>query len=154
MFSAGRDARGEPRAWRRFVCPAALVCAGLLSTTLACQLGSTPRRPTGPVRLSIGYWDPRVYDRDSSHGGVAGLLSLLEDERLISSDRDGRFKAALVERWENSADGLTWSIFLRPNLRFQNGAPFDAAAVAASLNNLISQPMRRPGMRDVLRVEP
>jgi peptide/nickel transport system substrate-binding protein len=150
MFTTARDARGGPRVLGRFVCLVSLACAGLLSTTLACQLGST-RRPSGPIRLSIGYANPRLYD--SSSFGIGGLLSLLDDERLVYADRDGRFKAALAERWERSADGLTWSIFLRPNLTFQSGAPADASAVAALLNNLISRPTRRPGLRDVERVE-
>jgi peptide/nickel transport system substrate-binding protein len=151
MFTTGRAARAEPRARGHFVYLAALACIGLLSGTLACQFGSKPRRSTGPVRLSIGWANPRL--DDPAIGGLPVLLALLEDERLVHTDPEGHFEAALAEHWDVSADRLTWSLFLHPGLAFQNGAPFDAAAVAAILNGQLGRPTTRPGMRDVQQVE-
>ncbi len=65
---------------------------------------------------------------------------------------DGRFSAALAERWEQSPDGLTWRVYLRRGLRFHNGAPLDAAAVATSVRAAMG-PAARPGLRNVLSVE-
>jgi peptide/nickel transport system substrate-binding protein len=39
---------------------------------------------------------------------------------------------ALAESWEASADGLTWTFHLRPNVTFHDGTPFDAKAVELS----------------------
>ena len=36
---------------------------------------------------------------------------------------------ALATRWEMSADGLTWTFFLRQGVRFHDGTPLDAVAV-------------------------
>jgi peptide/nickel transport system substrate-binding protein len=37
---------------------------------------------------------------------------------------------ALAERWQVSADGTVWTFTLRPNIKFHDGNPCDAAAVA------------------------
>ena len=37
-----------------------------------------------------------------------------------------RFLNAVAERWENSADGLTWTFHLRPNAQWSNGDPVTA----------------------------
>jgi peptide/nickel transport system substrate-binding protein len=39
-----------------------------------------------------------------------------------------RVAPALAERWETSADGLTWTFHLRPGVSFSDGAPFTALA--------------------------
>jgi len=36
---------------------------------------------------------------------------------------------ALAEKWTVSADGTVWTFTLRPNVKFHDGTPFDAAAV-------------------------
>ncbi|MEP7359745.1 MAG: ABC transporter substrate-binding protein, partial [Anaerolineales bacterium] len=40
--------------------------------------------------------------------------------------------AALADRWEASADGITWTFHLRSGVQFSDGTPFDAEA--AQLN--------------------
>ena len=43
----------------------------------------------------------------------------------------------LAERWETSADGLTWTFHLVGNARFHNGDPVDAAAVKFSFERAL-----------------
>jgi peptide/nickel transport system substrate-binding protein len=47
-------------------------------------------------------------------------------------DNPARIVPWLAERWESSADGLTWTFRLVPNARFHNGDPVDAEAVRYS----------------------
>jgi len=43
---------------------------------------------------------------------------------------------ALAERWEVSADGRTWTFYLRKGVRFHDGAPFNADAVLFNIDRL------------------
>jgi ABC-type transport system substrate-binding protein len=55
--------------------------------------------------------------------------------RAAGSDQplDVRVEPWLAERWESSADGLTHTFHLRPNLTWSDGAPFTSADVLFSL---------------------
>lgn len=43
----------------------------------------------------------------------------------------------LAESWESSADGLTWTVKLKPNLTFQDDTPCDATAVKWSFDRFL-----------------
>ncbi len=60
------------------------------------------------------------------------VMWLLYD-RLTQLSADGaRMEPALAERWEQSADGLTYTFALRRHVMFHDGTPFDAHAVKIS----------------------
>lgn len=60
------------------------------------------------------------------------VMWLLYD-RLTQLSADGaRMEPALAERWEQSADGLTYTFTLRRNVVFHDGTAFDAHAVKIS----------------------
>ena len=60
------------------------------------------------------------------------VMWLLYD-RLTQLSADGsRMEPALAERWEQSADGLTYTFTLRRNAVFHDGSPVDAQAVKVS----------------------
>ncbi len=48
-------------------------------------------------------------------------------------------RPALAERWETSPDGLQWSFHLRPGVKFHDGTPFDAAAVAFTFHRFLDE---------------
>ncbi len=51
-------------------------------------------------------------------------------ESLLEYKRDStEVVPGLAERWETSADGLTWKLALRRNVKFHDGTPFNAEAV-------------------------
>ncbi|MFN0114258.1 MAG: ABC transporter substrate-binding protein [Paracoccaceae bacterium] len=56
--------------------------------------------------------------------------SLIYD-RLVEQDADQSFHPHLATSWEEAADGMSWTFKLHPGVKFHDGTPFDAAAVAA-----------------------
>lgn len=52
-------------------------------------------------------------------------------------DSDERFTPGLATEWSASDDGTTWTFDLRPNVRFHDGTPFNAAAAKASIERTI-----------------
>lgn len=54
-------------------------------------------------------------------------------DTLFSVDEKLRVRPQMVDRWDTSADGLTWTFRLRSGLAFHDEAPVTAADVVASL---------------------
>ena len=69
---------------------------------------------------------------DPSHAtdGLSLLVSMEVLENLVTF-KAGSFDivGALATAWHSSPDGLTWTFTLRPNAKFTDGTPADAAAV-------------------------
>lgn len=51
-------------------------------------------------------------------------------DNLLSLDEDGRAVGWLAEDWSVSPDNLTWTFTLKPGVKFTDGTPVDAEAVA------------------------
>jgi peptide/nickel transport system substrate-binding protein len=138
--SIGRAARG----W--FVPFLALALAGVLTLPGACRQAVSASTP--PVRLAIGYADTKT-----GAVSVGVIVSLLEDEQLVKTGRDGRPQVTIAERWEQSPDGLRWRFHLRPGLKFQDGTPLDANLVAAGLRRDLADYRTFAGVRDITEIE-
>lgn len=57
-------------------------------------------------------------------------------ETLTKADSDGQAQGLLATDWEVSDDGLTYTFNLRPDVKFSDGTPFNAAAVKWSLDRI------------------
>ena len=55
--------------------------------------------------------------------------NLLLYDGLVLHDFQMKIRPALAERWETSADGLTWTFHLKKNVKFHCGAPLTAQDV-------------------------
>lgn len=126
-------------------CVAVLACAAsAIWGASACRTTTPVSSRPAPVRLAIGYAGPgRI-----SGVGARALGYLITSERLVQFRRDGRIEPSLAERWEQSADGLTWRFLLRPNLTFHDGKPIDAEVSARHV-----RACRVAGCRDIASVE-
>jgi peptide/nickel transport system substrate-binding protein len=60
-------------------------------------------------------------------------------EGLTKRGKDLGIEPGLAERWEISEDGLTWRLFLRKNVKFHNGNPFNADDVIFSATRVRAQ---------------
>jgi len=54
-------------------------------------------------------------------------------ETLLEADANGNPLPALAEKWDVSADGKRWTFDIRPGVKFHDGTPLTAKAVAHSL---------------------
>ena len=104
-----------------FACVAAV--AALSGPAFAQKKGGTL---TVGVELDIPGFDPLkvgVYDT-SANMAAATML-----ETLTALGDDGKAKPRLALSWTNSDDYKTWTFKLRPDVKFHDGTPFNAAAV-------------------------
>lgn len=74
--------------------------------------------------------EPTGYNRYVDATAAADLVSLLSHARLVRINRaTDELEPALAERWISSADSLTYTLTLRPGVRFSDGSPLSSADV-------------------------
>jgi peptide/nickel transport system substrate-binding protein len=74
--------------------------------------------------------EPAGYNRYLEATAPADLLALLTHGRLVTVDRaTDQLQPALAESWTQSPDGVTYTLKLRNNVQFSDGAPFTSADV-------------------------
>jgi peptide/nickel transport system substrate-binding protein len=61
-------------------------------------------------------------------------------ESLVSLDNNLQPQPLLAESWTQSDDKLSWTFKLRKGVKFQDGTPFDAAAVVTNVERLRKHP--------------
>ena len=78
------------------------------------------------LELDIPGFDPlKVGVYDTSQNIAAALLL----ETLVKLDDSGKAVPSLAVSWSHSDDFKTWTYKLRPDVKFHDGTPFNAAAV-------------------------
>lgn len=76
-------------------------------------------------------FDPAAYQNASWQGMRWGIT-----ETLFKFNDDSSISPCLADTYETSEDHKTWTFHIRDNVKFSNGNPCDAQAVADSLNRL------------------
>ena len=61
---------------------------------------------------------------------AANIAASLIFDTLVSLDNDGKAKPKLALSWSSSDDFRVWTFKLRPDVKFHDGTPFNAQAVA------------------------
>ena len=93
-------------------------------------LAEAQDKPKRGGTLTIG----RNHDADTLYPGRSTGLSaiatnLLLYDGLVLHDFQMKIRPGLADKWETSADGLTWTFHLRKNVKFHCGAPLTAQDV-------------------------
>ncbi|HEU4842394.1 MAG TPA: ABC transporter substrate-binding protein, partial [Ilumatobacteraceae bacterium] len=79
------------------------------------------------------FWDPVT----SPSGYTITWLGLVYD-RLVHNAPDGSLIPGLATSWEYADDGSSVTFHLREGVTFQDGTPFDAAAVKTNIDRAIT----------------
>jgi 4-phytase/acid phosphatase/peptide/nickel transport system substrate-binding protein len=79
------------------------------------------------MELDISGFDPLKVGVFDSAGMIGARLIF---DTLTSLDDNGKAVPSLALSWSSSEDYKTWTFILRPNVRFHDGTPYNAQAVA------------------------
>ena len=91
-----------------------------------------PASSGGAFRFAYPIGPSRFDPHRSTVGQDIRIFTLVYD-RLVHYDETGTLIPGLAESWEFSDDGLQLTMKLREGVLFQDGTPFDAAAVKANI---------------------
>ena len=144
--AATGDNASAGRLWRQ----RAVVLAGYLALAVVAGLlppwvtgtaaADAAGKPTGELRLAmagIGNMRPAPW-QETAFG--KGYMTLLYDF-LVGTNADGSLSTAngVAERWEMSADGRTWTFWLRQGIKFHDGSDLTAEDAKWSLE-MVTKP--------------
>jgi len=113
------------RTSRRVLAP--LLAAGLVLTSIPSGAPDASVQPLKPViRFGVNRaaqnLDPVTQDTNAD---IWVVMQIYQQLVRVNVNGDG-FEPDLAERWRASADGRTWTFFLRKNARFSTGDPVKA----------------------------
>lgn len=116
-----------------------------LATTAALSAGDTPQRG-GTLIIGVPNTQKNlnsaIYHRTMS--GQLISINLFDGLLRISKFGDGKFTPVLAKSWDISADGLTYTLHLRDDVKWHDGKPFTSADVKFSIME-VSRPHHATG---------
>jgi peptide/nickel transport system substrate-binding protein len=112
--------------------------------------GVSPPPPTTDTLLIAKPDDASGLDPALISDGESSQVCRNLYDTLVRHAADSmQLQPALALSWQHSRDGKTWTFHLRKGVRFHDGTPFNAQAVADNYNRqfLADHPLRFPGSR-------
>jgi peptide/nickel transport system substrate-binding protein len=107
-----------------------LAIASLITSAVA----ATRPHYGGTLRVQM---KERIAALDPAQLSEENLVTLVFD-RLVSWDESGQPQPALATSWRHDADFKRWEFQLRPGVKFHDGSPLTASAVAETLKPLVA----------------
>jgi len=98
------------------------------------------------LSISVSGIDPHI--NQSSELGI--VLRQVYDTLVYRHPENAEFVPGLAERWTISEDGLNYTFYLRDDVQFHDGTPFNAAAVAANIDRITDPDLRSQKARPLL----
>jgi peptide/nickel transport system substrate-binding protein len=96
----------------------------LLAASALAMFAVAPSAEAKQLRLAVNA-DASTLDPHAQNSQVNFHLLLQVYESLVTRDHELKVKPALAVRWEH-VEPTRWRFFLRPNVKFHNGATFNA----------------------------
>jgi peptide/nickel transport system substrate-binding protein len=121
---------------------ALLLVLGLVAN--AASVRATPiGEPSSDTPKDGGTWtigigeEPDTLDPHKTGSARANIILRHICDGLIAEDFEGNYVPGLAKSWTISPDGLNWTFELRDDVTFQDGTPFNAAAVKFSFDRIL-----------------
>jgi peptide/nickel transport system substrate-binding protein len=111
-------------------------------------------RADGPAAIRISY-SGALDTLDPVVNNVQHQLFLAIFDALTETRADGSLGPRLAVSWQSNPDATVWSFALRPDARFQDGAPVTANDVAFTFNTIATTPtsLNKPHLSAMVSVE-
>jgi peptide/nickel transport system substrate-binding protein len=133
--------------WRtRRMAAAGVAAAAVVAVLAACSPAGSDSSPDSSSSGGTGgtFVVARTGDVDKLDPQLATAFQTIETLQLVYStlvktDDQGKIVGDLATKWDTSADGRTVTFTLRSGVKWQDGTPFTAADVKASLERILDQ---------------
>lgn len=130
---------------RRFLKLGSVAAAGsMLPTALAACGGGSSAGGSSPGVLRVSM-PSGVTSLDPQKQGDIPSMSVASNlfDTLTTRDANNKLVGGIATSWQ-SVDPTTWRFTIRQGVKFHNGEPCDAAAVAFSINRLVNPATKSP----------
>ena len=111
-----------------------LATGAIAAVPLSTPLGALAQSRKDAVVLAMTLEPPGLDPTAGAASAIAEIVHYNIFETLTKINADGSVSPLLAESWEVSPDLKTYTFRLRRGVKFQNGQPFNAAAVKFSLD--------------------
>ncbi|MGE0715757.1 MAG: ABC transporter substrate-binding protein [Alphaproteobacteria bacterium] len=114
----------------------------LIALAFAATLAAGAAAAQTTLRIGLAE-DPDVMDPTTARTFVGRLVFAAICDKLLDTDKDLNLVPQLATAWKWSDDQKQLTLTLRPNVKFHDGEPMDAAAVKYSLERHLTFPGSR-----------
>ncbi|MCA3593614.1 MAG: hypothetical protein IOC63_09310 [Methylobacterium sp.] len=119
---------------------ASALLAGLALSAMA-GTAALAQQPQAGGNLTIAWranQEPASLDGHIDPFQSTWLFNSFVADPLIILDGEGKYRPALATEWSANADGSVWIFKLRQGVKFQDGTPFNAAAVKYNIDRILA----------------
>ena len=116
----------------------AIIAGRLAAGLLVLVATAAPAQDGGQLTIAFrANQEPASLDGHIDPYQSAWLFNSFVADPLVVLDPNGKYLPALATSWEASPDGRAWTFRLRDGVKFQDGTPFDAAAVKYNFERIL-----------------
>jgi peptide/nickel transport system substrate-binding protein len=115
-----------------------ILLRGVFAAALAVAGASVQAQTRPSLTITWGEDDnaARTFDPRVTQSRHESQLIVQVFDTLIGSDENAAFFPGLAERWEVAPDGMSVTLFLRRDVTFHDGTPFNAEAVRFNFESI------------------
>src|SRR5215470_2616331 len=105
--------------------------------------GSSGRQPSGDLTIASDSFGFEQWDLKQMQFNDDGAYGATIYDTLLWVDKDNKLVPGIASSWEPSADGLSWTFHLRPDMKFHDGSAVTSDDVVFSLNQMMAPDSRK-----------